>query len=144
MVAIISVVYSFVAFSDLTCHLEDIGICFLAALCHLIVMISNSWQAHHPSKEGPGKMKKSCKRGDPEHFSCLLRGWQEVLGPFLVGAVLPLPVMKLGSSKLEVSPTGGKNNTGVVLVSYHACKWGYTAYSGGANISEVPGCHLLW
>ena len=48
--------------------------------------------------------------------------------------------MIFGSSKPEVSPPGGKNNTGVVLVSHHECKWGHTAYSGGANISEVPGC----
>ena len=69
-------------------------------------------------------MQKSCKRGDLEHFGffMLLRGWQGVLGSFLVGAVLPLPVMKVGSSKLEVSPPGGKNNTGVVLVSHHECK----------------------
>ena len=45
-----------------------------------------------------------------------------MLGSFLVGTVLPLPVMIFGSSKPEVSPPGGKNNTGVVLVSHHECK----------------------
>ena len=70
------------------------------------------------NKEGPGKMQKSCKRGDPEHFGFFMLA-QGVLGSFLVGAVLPLPNMKLGSSKLEVSPPGGKNNTGVVLMSHN-------------------------
>ena len=51
--------------------------------------------------------------------------------------------MNFGSSNLEVSPSGGKNNTGVVLVSNHAWKCAHTAISGGVDISEVPGCHLL-
>ena len=39
VVAVISIdAYPFLAFSDLTCHLEDTGIgVFLVALCHLIV-----------------------------------------------------------------------------------------------------------
>ena len=37
MVAVINVdAYPFLAFSELTCHLEDTG-CFLVALCQLIV-----------------------------------------------------------------------------------------------------------
>ena len=73
MVAMISVVYSFLVFSDLTCHLEDIGIGVLAALCHLIARSPNSWQAHPASnKEGPGKMQKSYKRRDSEHFFFML------------------------------------------------------------------------
>ena len=37
VVAVISVdAYPFFAFSDKTCHLEDMGMCFLVALCHLI------------------------------------------------------------------------------------------------------------
>ena len=37
VVAVISVdAYPFFAFSDKTYHLEDMGICFLVALCHLI------------------------------------------------------------------------------------------------------------
>ena len=35
--------------------------------------------------------------------------------------------MELGSSNQETSPSAGKN----------------TAISGGVDISEVPGCHLL-
>ena len=42
MVAAISVdAYPLLAFSDLTCHLEDTGMCFLVALCCLIVKRSN-------------------------------------------------------------------------------------------------------
>ena len=74
-------------------------------------------------------------------------GGQGVLEPFFCGggggAVPPLPAMNFGSSNLEVSPSGGKNNTGVVLVSNHAWKCAHTANSGGVDISEVPGCHLL-
>ena len=66
-----------------------------------------------------------------------------MLGPFLVGAVPSLPAMNFGSSNLEVSPSEGKNNTGVVLVSNHPWKYAHTAISGGVNISEVPECHLL-
>ena len=54
---------------------------------------------------------------------------QGVLGPFLVGAVPPLPAMKRGSRNLEVSPPGDKNNNGVGLVSYHAWKCIHTATS---------------
>ena len=82
------------------------------------------------NKGEPGKMQKSCKRGVPEQFGS-------------GGAVPPLPAMNFGSSNLEVSPSGGKNNTGVVLVSNHAWKCAHTANSGGVDISEVPGCHLL-
>ena len=109
----------------------------------------------HPcNKGGPGEMQKSCKRGDPEQFGLIrgeLRGFmfswggQGVLGPFFLGGgtVPPLPAMNFGSSNLEVSPSEGKNNTGVVLVSNHAWKCAHTAISGGVDISEVPGCHLL-
>ena len=47
---------------------------------------------------------------------------------------------KLGSSNRETSPSAGKN-TGIV-----PCRtWKYvpTAISGGVDISEVPGYHLL-
>ena len=45
---------------------------------------------------------------------------------------------KLGISNQEDSPSAGKN-TRVVLVP--CCI--PTAVSGGVDISEVPGCHLL-
>ena len=50
--------------------------------------------------------------------------------------------MELGSSDQEASPSAGKN-TGVVLV--HVCTWNCipTVISGGVDISEIPGCHLL-
>ena len=39
VVAVINVdAYPFLAFSDLSCHLEDTGMCFLVALYRLIVM----------------------------------------------------------------------------------------------------------
>ena len=42
MVSVISVdAYSFLVFQEMTCHLDDTGICFLVALCHLIVRRSN-------------------------------------------------------------------------------------------------------
>ena len=50
---------------------------------------------------------------------------------------------ELGKSDQEASLSAG-NNIGVVLVP---CSWWKcvptTAVSGGVNISEVPGCHLL-
>ena len=49
---------------------------------------------------------------------------------------------ELGSSNQEASPSTGKN-TGIVLVPCHAWKCVPTAISGGVDISEVPGCHLL-
>ena len=49
---------------------------------------------------------------------------------------------ELGSSDQEASPSTGKN-TGVVLVPRRAWKWVPTAISGGVDIFEVPGCHLL-
>ena len=49
---------------------------------------------------------------------------------------------ELGSSYQEASPSAGKN-TGIVLVLCHAWKCVPTAISGGADISKVPGCHLL-
>ena len=49
---------------------------------------------------------------------------------------------KLGSSDQEASPSAGKN-AGIVLVPCRAWKCVPTAISGGVNISEVPGCHLL-
>ena len=42
VVDVISVdAYPFLAVSDLTCHLEDTGMCFLIALCLLIVRRQN-------------------------------------------------------------------------------------------------------
>ena len=49
---------------------------------------------------------------------------------------------KLGSSDQEASPSACIN-TGVVLVPCCTLKCGPTANSGGVDISEVPGCHLL-
>ena len=49
---------------------------------------------------------------------------------------------ELGSSDREASPSAGKN-TGIVLVPCLAWKCVPTAISGGADIFEVPGCHLL-
>ena len=49
---------------------------------------------------------------------------------------------KLGSSKDEASASPGKN-TGIVLVPCRPWKCVPTGVSGGVDISEVPGCHLL-
>ena len=49
---------------------------------------------------------------------------------------------ELRSSNQEASPSAGKN-TGIVLVPCRAWKCVPTAISGGVDISEVPGCHLL-
>ena len=49
---------------------------------------------------------------------------------------------KLGSSNQEASPSAGKN-TGIVLLPCRAWKCVPTAVSGGVDIYEVPGCHLL-
>ena len=49
---------------------------------------------------------------------------------------------ELGSSNQNASPSAGKN-TGVVLVPCSRTEMRPTAISGGADISEVPGCHLL-
>ena len=49
---------------------------------------------------------------------------------------------ELGSSDQEASPSAGKN-TRIVLVPCRAWKCVPTAISGGVDISEVPGCHLL-
>ena len=49
---------------------------------------------------------------------------------------------KLGSTDQKPSPSAGKN-TRIVLVSCGARKCVPTAVSGGVDISEVPGCHLL-
>ena len=49
---------------------------------------------------------------------------------------------KLGSSDQEASPSAGKN-TGVVLVPCHAWKCVPAAISGGVDVSEAHGCHLL-
>ena len=49
---------------------------------------------------------------------------------------------KLGSSDQEASPSAGKN-TGIVLVSCRAWKCVPTTISGGVDISEVLGCHVL-
>ena len=50
---------------------------------------------------------------------------------------------QLGSSDQEASPLAGKN-IGVVLVPCSRMKCVPTAISGGVDISEVLGCHLLW
>ena len=49
---------------------------------------------------------------------------------------------KLGSSDQEASPSAGKN-TRIVLVPCRISKCVPTTISGGVDISEVPGCHLL-
>ena len=49
---------------------------------------------------------------------------------------------ELGSCNQEASPLAGKK-TGIVLVPCHAWKCVLTTISGGADISEVPGYHLL-
>ena len=49
---------------------------------------------------------------------------------------------KLGRGYQEASPLAGKN-TGIVLVQCCTWKSDPTAISGGMDISEVPGCHLL-
>ena len=49
---------------------------------------------------------------------------------------------ELESSDRKTSPSAGKN-TGIVLVPCRAWKCVPTAISGGVDISEVPGCHLL-
>ena len=49
---------------------------------------------------------------------------------------------ELGSSDQEASPSAGKN-TGVVLVPWRVWKCVTAAISGGVDISEVAGCHLL-
>ena len=50
--------------------------------------------------------------------------------------------LELGSSDQEASSSAGKN-TGIVLVPCRTWKCVPTAISGGVDISEVPGCHLL-
>ena len=58
-------------------------------------------------------------------------------------AVLPdSKETELGSSDQEASPLEGKN-TRIVLVPCRAWKCVPTAISGGVDISEVLGCHLL-
>ena len=49
---------------------------------------------------------------------------------------------KLGSSNQEASSSAGKNIE-IVLVPCHAWKCVLTDISGGADISEVPECHLV-
>ena len=49
---------------------------------------------------------------------------------------------KLGSSNQEASPSASKN-TEVVLVPCQTRKCVSTAVSGGVDIPEVRGCHLL-
>ena len=46
------------------------------------------------------------------------------------------------SSNQEASPSASKN-IGIVLVPSRAWKCVPTAISGGVDISEFPGCHLL-
>ena len=49
---------------------------------------------------------------------------------------------KLGSSNQAASVSAGKD-IGISLVSCCLWKCILTAISGGVDISEVPGCHLL-
>ena len=49
---------------------------------------------------------------------------------------------ELGSSNQEASPLAGKH-TEIVLGPCCTWKCVPTAISGGVDISEVPGCHLL-
>ena len=49
---------------------------------------------------------------------------------------------ELGSSEQEASLSPGKN-TGIVLALCRAWKCVSTAISGVADISKVPGCHLM-
>ena len=49
---------------------------------------------------------------------------------------------ELGSSNQETSPSAAKN-TGIVLVLCRVWKYVHTVISGGVDISEVPGYHLL-
>ena len=49
---------------------------------------------------------------------------------------------ELGSSNQEASPSTGKN-IGIVFVPCRAWNSVPTAISGGVDISEFPGCHLL-
>ena len=60
------------------------------------------------------------------------------------GCTLPPDSKKteLGSSRQEASPSAGKS-TRIVLVPCRACKCVPTAISGGVDIFEVSGCHLL-
>ena len=55
---------------------------------------------------------------------------------------LPESKDQLGSSDQEASPSASKD-TGVVLVPCCAWKCIPTGISGGLDVSEVPGCHLL-
>ena len=48
----------------------------------------------------------------------------------------------LGNSDQEASPSANKN-TRIDSVPCHAWKCVPTAISGGMDISDVPGCHLL-
>ena len=53
---------------------------------------------------------------------------------------------ELGSSNQEASPPSGKN-TGLVLGLNSHTKRAPTAptpISGGVDIFELPGCHLIW
>ena len=62
---------------------------------------------------------------------------------FSVCTVLPgSKEVEVGSSDQEASRSGGRN-TGMVLVPCGAWKCVPTTISGGVDIFEVPGCHLL-
>ena len=49
---------------------------------------------------------------------------------------------KLENREQEVSPSAGKN-TELVLVPCRTWKFVPTAISGGVDISDLPGCHLV-
>ena len=61
------------------------------------------------------------------------------------GCTVPLDrkETELGSSNQEFSPSAGKN-TRVNIVPCLCMEVRPYSISGGVNISEVPGCHLLW
>ena len=60
------------------------------------------------------------------------------------GCTVPLDnkETELGSSDQEDSPSAGKI-TGVVSVPCHEWKCVPTVNSGGVDVFEIPGCHLL-
>ena len=77
---------------------------------------------------------------------CYLNCHLEDTGIILFSGCSVLPdskETKRGSRNQNTSSSGGKN-TEIVLVSYCVWKCVTTAIYGGVDISEVPGCHLLY
>ena len=60
------------------------------------------------------------------------------------GCTVPLDSKETepGKSNQNASPSAGKN-TRVILVPCCSWKCVPTAFSGGVDISEIPGCHVL-